>query len=526
MTFQKFALTCLGAALCLGTVSVANAQNRYHAREHFAPQVQQQFHQQLQPIAQVSCCAEAPSGGCDMNTVGQPACGMDDPGCGCEIGCQEPSCGVAGCTDPGCAMPASQPSCGCDMGMQPSCGCDMGRPSCGIGGGGCASGGCGMGGGCGGGCPLGLGCGSCNLGEPFSLFGETCGLSAGGWLQVGYHSKNLPLFNSHSDRVNVHQAWLYAEKEADGSCGLGLGGRIDYVYGVDAQDTQAFGIDNNHWDNDWDHGIYGSAMPQLYMEAAYGNLSVKAGHFFTIIGWEVVTAPDNFFYSHAYTMYNSEPFTHTGVLATLTASDDLTFYGGYTLGWDSGFEDNGDSFLGGVSVSLTDNLSLTYASTGGRFADSPNGTLEKGYMHSIVADLALSDSLQYIMQSDLLDTENNAGETVRDTIGINNYLIYTVNDCLSLGARYEWWNVGADSQGFYGDNATAGLANVAQGDFDVTALTLGLNYKPHSNVIVRPEIRWDWIDGNLDALAQADYAILEDADDSQTTFGIDTIFTF
>ncbi|WP_145422172.1 porin [Planctomycetes bacterium K23_9] len=402
----------------------------------------------------------------------------------------------------------AQPSCGV-----PSCGCELGV--------GCGSA---FGGGCGGGCPL--SCGSCNLGDPLSLFGETCGLSAGGWVSIGYHSKNLPLFNSHADRVNVHQAWLYAEKEADGSNGLGLGGRIDYVYGVDAQDTQSFGIANNHWDNDWDHGIYGSALPQLYMEAAYGNLSVKAGHFFTIIGWEVVTAPDNFFYSHAYTMYNSEPFTHTGVLATLTASEDLTFYGGYTLGWDSGFEDNGDSFLGGVSVSLTDKLSLTYASTGGRFADSPNGTLEKGYMHSLVADLAVTDSLQYIMQSDLLDTENNAGETVRDTIGLNNYLIYSVNDCLSLGARYEWWNVSADSQGFYGDAAPAGLANVATGDFDVTALTLGLNYKPHANVIVRPEIRWDWIDGDMNALALADNTILEDADDSQTTFGIDTIFTF
>ncbi|QDT09091.1 hypothetical protein K239x_10360 [Planctomycetes bacterium K23_9] len=528
MKFHNLAATLLLTAFASGLTAQNSAQAQYqHASNRY--QVRQAIPVAgLQGrVAQVNCCSAAPNCGCDMS----PGCGVDGPACGMEVA-PEPSCGVVGggilgggfpscgnaqCNDPGCAAAPS-----CEMG--PSCGA---QPSCGVPSCGCELGvGCGsaFGGGCGGGCPL--SCGSCNLGDPLSLFGETCGLSAGGWVSIGYHSKNLPLFNSHADRVNVHQAWLYAEKEADGSNGLGLGGRIDYVYGVDAQDTQSFGIANNHWDNDWDHGIYGSALPQLYMEAAYGNLSVKAGHFFTIIGWEVVTAPDNFFYSHAYTMYNSEPFTHTGVLATLTASEDLTFYGGYTLGWDSGFEDNGDSFLGGVSVSLTDKLSLTYASTGGRFADSPNGTLEKGYMHSLVADLAVTDSLQYIMQSDLLDTENNAGETVRDTIGLNNYLIYSVNDCLSLGARYEWWNVSADSQGFYGDAAPAGLANVATGDFDVTALTLGLNYKPHANVIVRPEIRWDWIDGDMNALALADNTILEDADDSQTTFGIDTIFTF
>ncbi|NND99925.1 MAG: porin [Pirellulaceae bacterium] len=365
------------------------------------------------------------------------------------------------------------------------------------------------------------------MGDPYTLFGEYNGLSVGGWVSIGYHNKALPfLFNSHPDQINVHQTWLYAEKVADGSCGLGLGGRIDYVYGVDAQDTQAFGIDDDHWDNDWDHGIYGSAMPQLYVEAAYGNTSVKFGHFYTIIGWEVVTAPDNFFYSHAYTMYNSEPFTHTGALATMTPSDELTLYGGYVFGWDSGFKDNGDAFLGGVSLALSEDVSVTYATTGGRFATDSTGTLEKGYMHSLVGDITLTDSLQYIIQSDLLSTENAAGETVRDTFGINNYLIHTVNDCLSLGARFEWWNVSADSQGYYGDNAPAGLVNVATGDYDITALTLGLNYKPHANVTVRPEVRWDWIDGDQASLMIADVSVLEDGDDNQTTFGMDTIITF
>ena len=77
-------------------------------------------------------------------------------------------------------------------------------------------------------------------------------------------------------------------------------------------------------------------LPQLYVEAGYGDLSVKAGHFYTIIGYEVVQATGNFFYSHAYTFNFSEPFTHTGVLAQYDASERLTFYGGYSLGIDSG----------------------------------------------------------------------------------------------------------------------------------------------------------------------------------------------
>tara|TARA_R110002049_G_scaffold2750_7_gene22071 strand:+ start:5744 stop:7078 length:1335 start_codon:yes stop_codon:yes gene_type:complete len=415
------------------------------------------FADQANDIQLVSCTAAA----CDC---GQPVCG-------CEV--------ATDCCDNGCAD-------GCDSGC--AVGCDSGCDS------GCALGGCLT--------------GDCCIEDPWTLFGEHCGWSAGGWLQMGYHSAGNGMFNNRPDEYNLHQAWLYAEKAIDTSCGFDIGGRIDYMYGIDSNDTQAFGTDPRGWDNDWDNGTgdaYGHALPQLYVEAGYGDLSVKAGHFYTIIGWEVVTAPDNFFYSHAYTMYNSEPFTHTGVLATYNVNDNVTAYGGYTMGWDSGFDDNGDNFLGGLSVSLSDALTVTYATTIGKFGALPLGTPEQGYMHSIVADLALSDNLQYIFQSDLLDTDDGAGTTVRETFGINQYLIYNVNDCLAYGARFEWYN----QEGVYSAVGT---------DDDIYALTLGVNYKPHGNVIVRPEIRWDWDDAQV--------ADLDDGDDNQTTFGIDTIFLF
>ena len=100
------------------------------------------------------------------------------------------------------------------------------------------------------------------------------------------------------------------------------------MYGVDAVDTQAFGntVDANGnprgWDTGWNHGDYGWALPQLYATLAVGDLSVKLGHFYTLIGYEVVQAPDNFFYSHAFTFYNNEPFTHTGALASYNVSDN------------------------------------------------------------------------------------------------------------------------------------------------------------------------------------------------------------
>ena len=95
--------------------------------------------------------------------------------------------------------------------------------------------GCGIGGGCGNG-------GGFGLASMLGCDGDS-GIDFGGWLQFGYHNRNsvVPRFNTHEDRINLHQGWLYAEKVADGSCGFDWGFRVDGMYGVDAADTQAFG---------------------------------------------------------------------------------------------------------------------------------------------------------------------------------------------------------------------------------------------------------------------------------------------
>lgn len=412
--------------------------------------------------------------GADQRTFAQLSpCGCQEPVCGCEGVCVEPAC----CDSAGCD------SICCDS-------CDLG----------CSLGSC-----C---CLENLPClDNCCLGDPYSLFGECQGYSAGGWIQLGYQSKNLPAFNNYKDHLQLQQGWLWAEKAIDARCGFDIGGRIDYVYGTDGPNTQSFGTDPIGWDNSWDNGgAYGHAIPQLYVEAGYGDLSVKAGHFFTNIGYEVVPATGNFFYSHAYTMNFSEPFTHTGFLASYNVSEDVTFQGGYVLGWDSGFDDNGDAWLGGVTVDLTDRLTVAYASIAGRFNEAWAGppVSERGYMQSVVANYAFNDCCSYIFQTDFIDSEDALGNEIRNTYGINQYLIRSINDCFAVGTRFEWW-------------AASIAGSDRQNIFD---WTVGANYRPHANLVIRPEIRFDWVDEAV--------FLLDDpaAGNNQTTFGIDAILTF
>ena len=388
---------------------------------------------------------------------------------------------------------------GCTMGDQAACGCgDV-----------CCCDPC---------CGSGLGLFDCCLGDAWTLHDELtpCSdINYGGWFQMGYHSDYTRLsaedaqglsFNDHPDALNLHQAWFFAEKVADaGPCCADWGFRFDILYGLDAQKTQAFGNADNVWDVSLDHGVYGWALPQLYGEVAYGDWSVKAGHFYTLVGYEVVPATGNFFYSHALTMFNSEPFTHTGALATYTGIDDVTVYGGWTLGWDTGFDQfgGGSSFLGGVGLDLTDDVTATYICTAGNL-----GWRGDGYTHSVVVDANLTCNLEYVLQSDYVTTQFPDGFDNED-VGINQYLFYTVNDCLAVGSRLEWWKSNND--------ANTGI-NQATSFYEVT---FGVNYKPQANVVVRPEIRYDWTPADV-AFAAGSGGV----DYDQTVFGIDMILTY
>lgn len=359
----------------------------------------------------------------------------------------------------------------------------------------------------------GLGCGAgfgllgggCCLGEPWTLCqNDVCGWKVGGWTSVGYHTQNTQLnFNNYQDRVQLGQQWFFLEKIADGSEGLGLGGRVDYLYGTDAPDTQSFGIANNHWDNGWDNGgAYGHALPQAYGEVAYGKLSAKIGHFFTIVGNEVVQSTGNFFYSRQFTFYNAEPFTHTGALTTYQMDDDTQLYNGWVSGWDSGYERNGSAYLGGFKRQINDTTSLIYTTCIGRFGKQ---TAEDGAVHSAIFSTGLTDNLTYLNQADVLYTTDAAGNGRRNTFGNIHYLIYKVNDCVSLGQRFEWFNFGGNGFG-------------ARQNDDLYNYTVGVNYKATANLLFRPEVRWVW--------DRERFGFLDGGRASQAIFGTDMVFTF
>ncbi|WP_197997251.1 porin [Gimesia panareensis] len=365
-------------------------------------------------------------------------------------------------------------------------------------------------------------------------FLEDNGWKLSGWLEFGItFNGNRPQndlnqpgvgFNAADSQFMLNQLYFVLEKDAAANedC-FGWGGRVDLVVGADAQDTSTFGGPNNNpnFDGIWSNNDIatanqiGIAMPQMYASfyAPIGNgVTVNAGHFYTLIGYEVVPATGNFFYSHAYTMQYDEPFTHTGVLASTDLSDNISATGGITTGWDD-FENQNHqwSFLGLVTwTSDSEDTSVSFSLSSGNENDALGGTSNLT-IYSLVAQQKLTDKLSYVFQHDHMFYKNGSAAIpgqFAQAYGINQYLFYDLCDTTRAGMRVEYWR---DQQGTQ-------LGAPGTSYYEITA---GINHKLNSCIQVRPEVRWDWADGS-DPWTTSNGG----TKDSQFTVGTDVILVF
>lgn len=348
---------------------------------------------------------------------------------------------------------------------------------------------------------------------------------------------NGPVTFPDRDDGQFNQLYGVIERTAPcDHCGCFLGGRIDMLYGSDYIYTTAAGLDGTpvgntpRWGNDTFQ--YGAAMPQAYVETDYNDLKVKWGHFYTIIGYEVVPATGNFFYSHCYTEQYGEPFTHTGILASRPFNDNWTWFAGVDNGWDAFDCNSRANFLGGVTYADKDWGSLAFAIQTGddsEFKLAGVGPFANRTMYSIVWTRNFTSRWTYVFEHDLgiqTDAQTASGQQNAEWYGINQYAFYRINCRWTAGARVEWFR---DDDGF----AVTGLRPgnpIAGASFpgNFYEVTLGLNYKPNANIVIRPEVRWDWYDGlaNQNGGVPVTFPYNDGTSKNQFLIGIDGIVQF
>lgn len=295
--------------------------------------------------------------------------------------------------------------------------------------------------------------------------------------------------------VQMNQAWLFFEKELDTSKGFDIGGRIDVLYGTDSVYGGSRGLDLDKHGDPWGEGDYMLTLPQLYAELGYRNFSVKLGKFGTPIGYEGVYASDRFFYSASYA-FEPAPTSQTGALGTWNVSDSFSVFAGISCGFDedgnsSFFHDvDGGAALFGFDYDINKCWSIGY---GGMLGKRNNawgvpGVDRDFYYHSLIIKYVPNACWDYTFEWFLENSRTEGvvpgtgGFRINEgvyTYGIHQQLVRKLNNRWAVGFRGEW--------------AQYDRVNGWK-DANLCELTFGANWTPCKNLLIRPEVRYDFSD--------------------------------
>jgi len=344
-------------------------------------------------------------------------------------------------------------------------------------------------------------------------------ITAGGHVEFGWtYNFDTPdsdvnpgrVFDFEHNEPILDQLTVFFDKKVDPSkSNFDIGGRVEAMWGADAGLIHANGLTD--WYDNPRRPENQLDLTQLYVDIGVpvGNgLLVRVGKFITNINQEVIDPEGNSLYSHSFLFGFSAPFTHTGILASYSLSDQWSIMAGITRGWDQAFEDNNSAidFLGGVKWAASkDTTVILNVSAGPQRA---NNNDDWRFLLDLIVSHTVGDQLAIAANADFgwEDGADSSGDTAM-WWGIAGYLGYKISPELGLNGRLEW---------FHDDDGT----RIGISGMNLYEITVGLNVKPFAKdrwgqyVQIRPEIRWDFASKDVFNDLQ---------DDNQLTFGVDVI---
>jgi hypothetical protein len=245
------------------------------------------------------------------------------------------------------------------------------------------------------------------------------------------------------------------------------------------------------------------------------GLTVTAGKFVTLLGYETINPTTNPFYSHSFLFGYAIPLTQTGVMGKYNINKDVALTLGISRGWEQTAKDNNGSIDGFGQLSWAINDKTNFI------------------VNIISGPEQNSDSSHYRTVVDVIGTYKLGDNT---TIGINADYGYGSREGNDVGfdglaGTGDWWGaavyvsqkidshftVNVRGEYFNDDDGARGL------DTALYEVTAGVTITPFpsnqwaSGLMFRPEIRWD----------HANNDIFNDRNDqNQYTIGGDLIYAF
>jgi hypothetical protein len=213
------------------------------------------------------------------------------------------------------------------------------------------------------------------------------------------------------------------------------------------------------------------------------GLDVKVGRFFAQFGAESIDPTQNALASRSYS-FIYDPFTHTGLLTTLKLDDAWSVQNGVVTGSDMVFDPGlNTTYLGSVKWAPPDGRdSVLFAVVVGKGRYDAEHAFNNPEVFDVVYTHKLDDRSTYT-----LDALYSFQTDFPDRGFVNDWAVVqyvTRQFCPELGAtaRLE----------FFGD--PQGWKTGFEGTY--VAVTAGVQYRPIKDVILRPELRYDYNTGS------------------------------
>ncbi len=312
---------------------------------------------------------------------------------------------------------------------------------------------------------------------------------------------NGPLTMSDQEGVYLNQFYVSIDR-AMKEC-FGVGGNATLLYGNDYNASQSFGWElhpgrtispaTQKWNDGQDYGL---AIPQLYAEVGTSKASLMVGHFWTPIGHCVVPATGNFFNTQPYSYMHGQPFDHWGAMAKFAPNDNWNGYAAIVNGWGALNRDD-NSYAGMAGLKYTADEKKWYSNLQAISGQEPENR-GPGYgnrtLLNHIFEYNATDKTEFVFETTYGIQQNPGNGNQAIYYGLSPYLYHKINDCLKAGIRYDHFH---DPSGIVA-GIRNGNPNVGPYNGNFNSLNAGLNWAPNAskNLMIRPEVRYDWFNGD------------------------------
>jgi hypothetical protein len=178
------------------------------------------------------------------------------------------------------------------------------------------------------------------------------------------HSNSPEANDAYSNRLELNQFVLYVQRLPDTvqRDHIDWGFHLTALYGTDYRYTTDKGYLSFQYLDD--HHEYGFDPALEYVDIYFPHvaqgMNLRVGRFISIPGIEAQLSPNNYVFSHSL-LYSVDPFTDTGILATIKFSDQWLIQLGLTAShdvapWTADAKPSADFCLSYTSRSVNDNF--------------------------------------------------------------------------------------------------------------------------------------------------------------------------